>query len=86
MSTQLDQCKNQDSVSKEKRNQSDTLVYTSTTIVRPKTQVKNVSNDSSKTRSDQNTLIIVILLVVMNIINYMDRLTLAGKFTNLKHF
>lgn len=86
MSTQLDQCKNQETESKEKRFQSDTLVYTSTTIVRPKTQVKNISDDSSKRRSDQNTLIIVILLVVMNIINYMDRLTLAGKFTFFKYY
>ncbi len=70
---------------KERRLQNDTLVYTTTTIVRSKTQVKSVSDDSTK-RSDQNTLIIVILLVVTNIINYMDRLTLAGKFTILKHF
>jgi len=88
MRIELDQCENQ-AIDPDEKNghfQNDTLIYTSTTvsssIARLKSTRKKDLNFSDEKRFDYNSLITVILFVIMNTINYMDRFALAGKFIN----
>ena len=79
MSNTLDQCQVHEIEFKSKNDILPRDIYLPTTATScQKSQPKKLLNDDK--RSDSNSLIIVILFVIMNIINYIDRFTLAGKY------
>ena len=80
MSLTVEQCQVQEIEFKTKNEILHSNIYLSTNTATScqKRQPKKLFNDDK--RSNSNSLIIVILFVVMNIINYMDRFMLAGKY------
>jgi hypothetical protein len=81
MSHTLDQCQVQKIEFKTKNDILHSNIYLSTTTTNTschKCQTKKLLNGEKG--SNSNSSIIVILFVIMNIINYMDRFTLAGKY------
>ena len=74
MSNTLDQCQVHEIELKSKNDILHRDIYL------PKTTTSSQKSQPKKLLNDDNSLIIVILFVIMNIINYVDRFTLAGKY------